>query len=151
MARHNRQTNDNFWRPFTVLIGGLSTGLCALVVLTQMTQQAFAEPATIAVGNAMHKAVVQRAAAVSVKDGAKVTIVNFEFMPAEIAIRRGESVAWVNDDGAPHGIEYHDGGKGTDLLLPGASFSRRFDRAGSYDYSCSVHPYMTGRVVVSAK
>jgi plastocyanin len=36
-------------------------------------------------------------------------------------------------------------------LLPGASFSRRFDQPGTYDYNCSVHPYMTGRVVVRAQ
>jgi len=36
-------------------------------------------------------------------------------------------------------------------LLPGASFSRRFDRPGTYEYHCSVHPYMTGRVVVRAQ
>ena len=130
------------------MIGGLSTGLCALVVLTQMTQQVFADPATIAVDNAAHKTAVQRAVTVSVEGGAKVSIVNFEFTPPEITIGLGQSVTWTNDDGAPHGIEYHDGAKGTDLLLPGASFSRRFDRPGTYDYSCSVHPYMTGRVVV---
>jgi len=45
----------------------------------------------------------------------------------------------------------NDGAKGTDLLLPGATFSRRFDRPGTYDYNCAVHPYMTGRVVVQAK
>ena len=55
------------------------------------------------------------------------------------------------EDGAPHGLVYQDGAKGTDLLLPGASFSRQFDRPGTYDYSCAVHPYMTGRVIVRAQ
>src|SRR5262245_4417790 len=61
------------------------------------------------------------------KEGLKVSIVNFSFTPAEITIAPGESVTWTNDDGAPHGLEYPNGGSGTDLLLPGASFSRRFD------------------------
>ena len=107
--------------------------------------------ATIPVGNAPRKVVVQPATMVSDKSAAKVSIANFAFTPAEIAIAPGESVTWSNDDGAPHGLEYHDGGKGTDLLLPGTSFSRRFDRPGTYDYKCSVHPYMTGRVVVRAQ
>ena len=89
--------------------------------------------------------------ATTVKEGAKVSIVNFAFTPAEITIAPGESVTWSNDDGAPHGLEYHDGVPGTDLLLPGASFSRQFDRPGTYDYNCSVHPYMTGRVIVRAQ
>ena len=88
---------------------------------------------------------------VPANEGAKVSIANFAFAPAEITIAPGESVTWTNDDGAPHGLEFHDGAPGTDLLLPGASFSRRFDQPGTYDYNCSVHPYMTGRVVVRAQ
>jgi len=107
--------------------------------------------ATIAVGNAPRKIVVQRSAVSTAKGGAKISIVNFAFTPVEMTIAPGESVTWTNDDGAPHGLEYHDGAKGTDLLLPGASFSRRFDRPGTYDYNCAVHPYMTGRVVVRAQ
>jgi plastocyanin len=78
----------------------------------------------------------------------KVSIANFQFTPAEVTIAVGESVTWVNDDGAPHGLEYPDGSAGKDLLLPGASYNRRFDQPGTYDYNCSVHPYMTGRIIV---
>lgn len=84
-------------------------------------------------------------------NAAKVSIVDFQFAPAEITIAPGESVTWTNNDGAPHGLEYSDSVAGTDLLLPGASFSRRFDKPGSYDYNCSIHPYMTGRVIVRAQ
>ena len=97
--------------------------------------------------------VVQPGFAVSapaVESDAKVSIANFAFTPGDITITPGVSVTWTNDDGAPHGLHYHDGEKGTDLLLPGANFSRRFDSPGTYDYNCSVHPYMTGRVVVRA-
>ena len=90
-------------------------------------------------------------AATAANEGPKVSIANFAFAPEQITIAPGESVTWTNDDGAPHGLEYHDGAPGTDLLLPGASFSRRFDQPGTYDYNCSVHPYMTGRVVVRAQ
>jgi plastocyanin len=90
-------------------------------------------------------------AATVAKKEMKVSIANFAFAPAEITIAPGESVTWTNDDGAPHGLEYNDGAPGTDVLLPGASFTRRFDQSGTYDYSCSIHPYMTGRVVVRAQ
>ena len=105
----------------------------------------------IAVGSAPRKVVVQPIAAAAPKREAKVSISNFMFMPAQITVGPGETVVWSNDDGAPHGLEYHDGAKGTDLLLPGKTFSRRFDRPGTYEYNCSVHPYMTGRVVVGAQ
>ena len=101
--------------------------------------------ATIPVGTAPRKVVVQRVAT-----GAKVSIANFAFAPAAVVVPVGASVTWSNDDGSPHGLAYRDGAKGTDLLLPGASFSRAFDKPGSYDYVCSVHPYMSGKVVVRA-
>ena len=88
------------------------------------------------------------ARAAGAEGGAKVSIADFAFAPEEITIAAGESVTWINNDGAPHGLEYRDGAPGVNPLLPGASFTRRFDRPGTYEYNCSVHPYMTGRVVV---
>jgi YVTN family beta-propeller protein len=105
----------------------------------------------IPVGNAPRKVVVQRTAADTAAVGAKVSIANFAFVPPEITVVAGQSVTWTNDDGAPHGLTYKDGAKGTDLLLPGKSFSRTFDQPGRYDYACAVHPYMTGKVVVRAQ
>jgi len=152
-----------FRRPLAVF-GGLLTALLALAAFELMVRPAFAVSAEDAIGagrttrqrtvttdNTGHDAVLQKTAESAAKAGAKVSIANFTFTPAEITIAVGESVTWVNDDGAPHGLEYSDGAKGTDLLLPGASFSRQFDRPGTYDYNCSVHPYMTGRVVVRAQ
>jgi plastocyanin len=157
--------NSNSWRLFSAVIGGFAIGLFALLVWAHMAQQVFAgvaadvtdidlmkrSSATMAIGNAAYETGVQKAAAASQQSGAKISIVNFAFTPAEITIRPGESVTWANDDGATHGLKFHDGAKGTDLLLPGATFSRRFDRAATYDYDCAVHPYMTGRVVVRSQ
>jgi YVTN family beta-propeller protein len=107
------------------------------------------QTATIAVGTAPRKIVVQPSAtASSASSGARVSIANFAFLPAALTITAGEAVTWVNDDGAPHAVGYMDGAPGTDLLLPGARFTRTFDRPGTYEYSCSVHPYMSGRVIV---
>ena len=112
------------------MVGGLLISVFVLGVRTQMVPSVFA------------------AQAAAVKGGAKVSIANFAFTPGEITIAPGETVTWTNDDGAPHGLEYNDGAKGVDPLLPGSSFTRRFDQPGTYEYNCSVHPYMTGRVVV---
>ncbi len=103
---------------------------------------------TIPVGTAPRKVVVQPSVAASDASGARISIANFSFAPALLAISPGGTVTWVNDDGAPHGLAYKDGGQGVDLLLPGARFSRTFDRSGTYDYVCAVHRYMSGRVVV---
>jgi YVTN family beta-propeller protein len=105
---------------------------------------------TIPVGKAPRKVVVQRIVAESAAAGADVSIANFAFAPSEITISAGQSVTWTNADGAPHGLAYKDGAQGTGVLLPGARFSRTFERPGRYDYTCAVHPYMTGTVVVRA-
>ena len=104
---------------------------------------------TIPVGNAPRKVVVQRVGAKAAA-GAAVSIANFAFAPADVTIAPGTTVTWSNDDGAPHGLAYKDGTKGTDVLLPGQKFSRTYDKPGTYDYVCSVHPYMMGKVTVQA-
>ena len=83
--------------------------------------------------------------------GAKVSIDNFAFAPEEITVNAGDSVTWTNDDGSTHGVKYGDGAPGNDYMLPGTAFSRRFDSAGTFDYACPIHPYMTGRVVVRGR
>jgi YVTN family beta-propeller protein len=105
---------------------------------------------TIAVGNAPRKVVVLPTAVTAQSSGAKVSIANFAFAPGEITVAPGSTVTWSNDDGAPHGLAYNDGASGTDVLLPGASFSRTYDKPGTFDYVCAVHPYMTGKVTVRA-
>jgi YVTN family beta-propeller protein len=102
---------------------------------------------TVAVGNAPRKVVVQRALATGAAN-AKVSIANFAFAPAEISVVSGQAVTWTNDDAAPHGLAYKDGAPGANPLLPGVSFSRTYDKPGTYDYICAVHPYMSGKVVV---
>lgn len=104
---------------------------------------------SVPVGKAPRKVVVQRVSAAPAA-ATKVSIANFAFLPATLAIAPGQTVTWSNDDGAPHGLAYKDGAAGTDVLLPGATFSRTYDKPGTFDYLCAVHPYMTGKVVVQA-
>ena len=106
------------------------------------------QTSTIAVGNAPRKIAVQRVAA---GGGARVSINNFVFEPGKTSIVAGQSVIWTNSDGAPHGLQFKDGAPGSELMLPGQSFSRSFDKPGVYDYVCSVHAYMTASVTVRAR
>jgi YVTN family beta-propeller protein len=104
----------------------------------------------IAVGQGPRKLVVQGAkrTAAAAGGGAKVSIANFAFNPGSITIHPGEGVTWSNDDGSPHALVFNDGVGGTLSLSPGQTFTRTFAQAGTYDYSCSFHPYMTAKVVV---
>jgi YVTN family beta-propeller protein len=105
---------------------------------------------TIAVGNAPRKVVVQQASGQTASGKAKVSIANFAFGPQSITIRKGDSITWSNDDGAPHTVTFKDGSADSKSISPGKTFTQAFNRAGTYEYFCSFHPFMTGRVVVSA-
>lgn len=69
------------------------------------------------------------------------------FRPDRITIARGDRVRWVNRDNVTH-TTTSDDGLWNASVLPGERFSRRFRRAGTFDYRCTIHSGMTGRIVV---
>ena len=105
---------------------------------------------SIPVGNAPRKIVVQTAAAQQRSSSRRVMINGFAFLPSLLEMSSGETVTWVNDDGAPHSIAVNNG-TASDTVMPGSSYSANFDRPGDYDYLCSIHPYMTGKIIVTAR
>jgi plastocyanin len=80
-----------------------------------------------------------------------VHIANFVFDKAAIEVVPGQTVIWVNDDDAPHTVVSDDHKTfHSKILDTGESFSFTFTGPGSFTYFCSVHPHMTGKVVVKA-
>jgi plastocyanin len=81
-----------------------------------------------------------------------ITIVKNTFNPANMTVKVGSTVRWVNADDHPHRIEFTDKAFSTSAYLLGSSqsASQRFLRAGTYDYSCTIHPYMQGTITVEA-
>lgn len=80
--------------------------------------------------------------------GAQVVLKGFAFDPATVTIKAGESVTWTNQDSANHTVVADNGEFKSSDLANGATFTFKFDKAGSYAYSCSVHPSMKATVVV---
>lgn len=78
--------------------------------------------------------------------GNAVTIQNFSFDPSSLTVKAGDTVTWTNKDSATHTVTGTNWQSGP--LASGATYSHKFDAAGSYDYHCSIHPTMTGTVVV---
>jgi 3',5'-cyclic-AMP phosphodiesterase len=79
----------------------------------------------------------------------EVTIDNFTFTPKTVTIHPGETVTWVNKDDVPHKVTSADKKfKGSAALDTDQTFSFTFKDAGKYDYFCSIHPRMTGTVIV---
>ncbi len=83
------------------------------------------------------------------QNGASVSIVDFAFQPGSIEVAAGSTVTWTNNGSAPHTVSSDSGAFESGQLSPGASFSQTFDTPGAYTYHCSIHPQMTGTVVVT--
>ena len=75
------------------------------------------------------------------------------YVPSVITINQGEKVTWSNEDVAFHSVTSGEYDTPTDLfdsghLDPGEKFSVSFDQSGEYDYFCTLHPWMKGKVLV---
>lgn len=77
----------------------------------------------------------------------EVSIENFSFGSGTVNIPVGATVKWTNRDDIPHTVVSAEGLFKSDALDTGDSFSYRFDKAGAFDYFCSLHPKMTGKIV----
>jgi plastocyanin len=80
--------------------------------------------------------------------GAEVKIDNFSFGPAAITIAVGTTVTWTNRDDIPHTVVSDDKVFKSKVMDTDEKFSYTFSKPGTYPYFCSVHPKMTGKVIV---
>ena len=81
-------------------------------------------------------------------DGRQVVVDNFSFTPATAAVPVGTTVTWTNHDDIPHNVVSPEQKFKSPVLDTDEKFSHTFDVAGTYKYYCSIHPRMTGQVVV---
>jgi plastocyanin len=79
---------------------------------------------------------------------AAVKIDNFVFGPQTITVPVGTTVTWTNSDDIPHTSVSTDGVFKSKVLDTDEKFSYTFTKAGTYPYYCTIHPKMTGKVVV---
>jgi plastocyanin len=77
-----------------------------------------------------------------------IHIGNFMFDRMAVTVRPGTTVTWVNDDDIPHTVVAKDLAFRSKVLDTGDRFSFTFAKAGQFVYFCSLHPRMTGTIVV---
>lgn len=80
--------------------------------------------------------------------GPTVRIDNFTFSPAALVVKPGTTVTWVNSDDIPHTVRAADGSFHSKVLDTNERFSTTFTKPGEHAYFCSLHPHMTGKVIV---
>jgi plastocyanin len=78
-----------------------------------------------------------------------VSIRDFFFDPAQITVKPGTMVRWINEGSHPHTVTSDDGQFDSEALMPGDSFMVRFSGSGTLTYHCKIHPSMMGSVTVS--
>jgi plastocyanin len=81
---------------------------------------------------------------------AAVTIDNFTFKAPVVTVKPGTTVTWTNGDDIPHTVVAKDGSFKSKVLDSGDKFSVTFAKPGQFGYFCSLHPHMTGMIIVKA-
>ncbi len=81
--------------------------------------------------------------------GTAVTIDNFAFVPATLTVKLGDTVTWTNHDEEPHTVAATGGAFHSPGMDNNGTYSFTFTTAGTFDYVCSIHPFMHGTVVVT--
>jgi plastocyanin len=71
----------------------------------------------------------------------------FLFSPKTLTVTHGTTVIWKNQTQVSHNIIGNSFGGGS--VTPGSTFSFKFPSAGTFAYHCSIHPYMTGTIIVT--
>ena len=79
---------------------------------------------------------------------AEVQIDNFSFSPTSLTVKAGTQITWTNGDDIPHTVVSDGHTFKSKVLGTGEKFTFTAAKPGTYSYSCSIHPNMTGKVVV---
>lgn len=77
-----------------------------------------------------------------------IKIDNFTFAPPELTVTAGTTIRWTNRDDIPHTVVNTDKVFKSKVLDTDETFSFTFSTPGTFTYFCSIHPKMTGKVVV---
>ena len=88
------------------------------------------------------------AAGGSAPGGAEVKIDNFSFTPQVITVKAGTTITWTNRDDIPHTVVSSDSLFKSKTLDTDDTFQFTPSKPGTYPYFCSIHPKMTGKVIV---
>jgi plastocyanin len=79
-----------------------------------------------------------------------IIIDQYTFTPPRVTVKAGTTVAWINDDDIPHTVASSTKVFKSKALDTSDKFSFTFTTPGIYEYFCSLHPHMTGAIVVEA-
>jgi len=117
------------------------------MILRQITARLAALGLGMALVGALPEALPAGEAAAAASP-AVIRIDNFSFTPPTLVVAPGTTVTWTNADDSPHSVREKDGKFKSAALDTNDTFSQTFTAPGEYNYFCSIHPYMTAKIVV---
>jgi plastocyanin len=108
------------------------------------------QAAALAAAAVMMSAVSVMTKAAPAPAAAAVQIGNFTFKSPVLTVKPGTTVTWTNGDDVPHTVVSKDGMFKSKVLDTGDRFAFTFAKPGQFGYFCSLHPHMTGIIIVKA-
>jgi plastocyanin len=81
-------------------------------------------------------------------DSAQIVIKDFMFMPMSLTIKAGSTVTWTNKDDEPHTVVSDTGLFRSGAVDTDETFTFKFEKPGTYHFTCSIHPRMVGTIVI---
>jgi len=85
---------------------------------------------------------------VSIAPGSSNPAASEFYVPSEITVPTGTTITWTNDDNTIHTVTEQEGLFDSGIMSPRSIWKYTFDTTGEFDYYCSLHPFMTGIVIV---
>lgn len=82
--------------------------------------------------------------------GAQVVMKDIKFVPESATTKAGTTVTWTNNDSVPHTVTAPQAGIDSGTIEPGKTFAFAFQKAGTVDYVCTIHPGQKGSITVTA-
>ena len=81
-------------------------------------------------------------------DPGRIVVKDFMFVPVSLTVKAGSTVTWANMDDEPHTVVSDTGLFRSGSMDTNESFAFKFDKPGTYHFTCSIHPRMVGTIVV---
>ena len=81
--------------------------------------------------------------------GVTIKAAGFAFNPTSVTVKKGQKVTWTNSDTAPHNVTSDDGTIQSKDFGQGQSFSFTPSQAGTFAYTCTIHPQMKATLIVT--
>jgi len=118
--------------------------------MTRLIKTLTFQGSVLLAGILMMSVFADMATAAPAPPAAAVTIGNFTFKAPVVTVKAGTTVTWTNGDDIPHTVVSKEGVFKSKVLDTGDRFSFTFAKAGQFGYFCSLHPHMTGTIIVKA-